>query len=112
MLHLVRHLLIQCLFESSLTFQLPAALAAVTCLRSLAGFAFPLFAPAMYKALGFGKGNTILAVVAIVIGCPACVACSLLLFVDSIVFLGFFVSPWLFWHFGERIRKNSKYAQG
>lgn len=25
----------------------------------------------MYKALGFGKGDTILAVVAIVIGCPA-----------------------------------------
>jgi len=47
------------------------ALAASNCLRSLAGFGFPLFAPAMYRALGFGKGNTVLAVVAIVIGCPA-----------------------------------------
>ena len=47
------------------------ALAAVIFLRSLAGFGFPLFAPAMYSALGYGKGNTILAVVAIVVGCPA-----------------------------------------
>lgn len=47
------------------------ALAAVIFLRSLAGFGFPLFAPAMYNALGYGKGNTILAVVAIVVGCPA-----------------------------------------
>lgn len=49
------------------------ALAAVIFLRSLAGFGFPLFAPAMYNALGYGKGNTILAVIAIVVGCPACV---------------------------------------
>lgn len=48
-----------------------AALAAVAFLRSLAGFGFPLFAPAMYNSLGYGKGNTILAVVAIVLGCPA-----------------------------------------
>lgn len=47
------------------------ALAAVAFLRSLAGGGFPLFAPAMYSALGFGKGNTVLAVIAIVIGCPA-----------------------------------------
>jgi hypothetical protein len=52
---------------------LGAALAAVSFLRSLAGFTFPLFAPAMYKSLGFGKGDTILAVAAIVIGCLACV---------------------------------------
>jgi hypothetical protein len=48
-----------------------AALAAVIFLRSLAGFGFPLFSPAMYNALGYGKGDTILAVVAIVVGCPA-----------------------------------------
>lgn len=47
------------------------ALAAVSCLRSLAGFGFPLFAPAMYNKLGYGKGNSILACVAIVLGCPA-----------------------------------------
>jgi MFS family permease len=33
-----------------------SAVAAVTILRSLAGFSFPLFAPAMYKALDFGWG--------------------------------------------------------
>ncbi|KAF4605923.1 hypothetical protein EYR40_004715 [Pleurotus pulmonarius] len=74
------------------TFSLYAAsaLAAVTFLRSIAGFAFPLFAPQMYKVLGFGKGDTILAAVAIVIGCPA---------------------PFLFWTYGERIRKASRYAR-
>ncbi|KAG2137983.1 major facilitator superfamily domain-containing protein [Suillus clintonianus] len=68
----------------------PSAVAAVACLRSLAGFGFPLFAPAMYDALGFGKGDTILAVAAFVIGCPA---------------------PWIFWHYGERIRNSSQYAR-
>ena len=47
-----------------------SALAAVSVLRSLAGFGFPLFAPAMYAALGYGKGDTILAAAAIIIGCP------------------------------------------
>jgi hypothetical protein len=47
------------------------ALGAVTFFRSLAGFGFPLFAPSMYRTLGFGKGDTILAVIAIVFGCPA-----------------------------------------
>jgi hypothetical protein len=41
---------------------LRTALAAVAFLRSLAGFGFPLFAPAMYSALGYGKGVTILAI--------------------------------------------------
>ena len=48
-----------------------SALAAVGTLRSLAGFGFPLFAPAMYKSLGYGKGNTVLFSVAVAIGCPA-----------------------------------------
>ncbi|TDL15905.1 MFS polyamine transporter [Rickenella mellea] len=65
-----------------------SGLAAVTCLRSLTGFGFPLFAPAMYETLGYGKSCTILALAAIVLGCPA---------------------PWLFWHFGERIRSKSRY---
>ena len=46
------------------------ALAAIGFLRNLAAFGFPLFAPAMYKALGYGKGNTILAAFAIIVGCP------------------------------------------
>ncbi|KAG1746143.1 MFS polyamine transporter [Suillus lakei] len=69
-----------------------SALAAVTCLQSLAGFGFPLFAAAMYNTLGVGKGNIIIAVVAIAIGCPAF---------------------WIFWHYGERIRirNSSRYAR-
>ena len=47
------------------------ALAATSCLRSLAGFGFPLFAPAMFNKLGYGKGCTILACIAILLGCPA-----------------------------------------
>ncbi|KAG1831984.1 MFS polyamine transporter [Suillus subalutaceus] len=70
------------------TLHAASALAAVSCLRSLAGFGFPLFAPAMYNALGFGKGDTILAVVAIVLGCP-----------------------WILWHYGERIRNSSRHAR-
>jgi hypothetical protein len=63
-------------FNSSIRFimidYVPAtALAATSFLRSLAGFGFPLFAPAMYHVLGLGNGNTVLAVVGIGIGCPA-----------------------------------------
>jgi len=66
-----------------------SALAAVSFFRAIAGFGFPLFAPAMYRALGYGKGDTVLAVCAIVIGCPA---------------------PFLFWKYGERIRNSSRHA--
>ena len=45
-----------------------SAVAAVTVLRSLFGFAFPIFAPSMYSALGYGWGNTVLAIAAIGIG--------------------------------------------
>ncbi|KAF8480551.1 MFS polyamine transporter [Gautieria morchelliformis] len=62
-------------------------LAAVTCLRSLAGFGFPLFAPAIF---GIWKGDTILAAFAMGVGIPA---------------------PFLFWRFGERIRSRSRYAR-
>ncbi|OJA21347.1 hypothetical protein AZE42_12763 [Rhizopogon vesiculosus] len=81
---------IQTYVVDTFTLHAASALAAVACLRSLAGFGFPLFAPAMYNALGFGKGDTVLAVVAIIIGCPA---------------------PWILWHYGERIRKSSRYTQ-
>ncbi|PCH33985.1 MFS polyamine transporter [Wolfiporia cocos MD-104 SS10] len=66
-----------------------SALAAVSCFRSLAGFGFPLFAPAMYDALGYGKGNTILAACAFAIGPPAVFA---------------------FWTYGERLRGMSRHA--
>ncbi|RPD59300.1 MFS polyamine transporter [Lentinus tigrinus ALCF2SS1-7] len=48
-----------------------SALAAVSFLRSIAAFGFPLFAPAMYNRLGYGVANTILAAIAFVIGVPA-----------------------------------------
>ncbi|KAF8329257.1 MFS polyamine transporter [Amanita rubescens] len=66
-----------------------SALACVICLRSAAGFGFPLFGPAMYDALGYGKGNTVLACVSIVLGWPA---------------------PWIFWVYGKRIRASSRYT--
>lgn len=67
-----------------------SAVAAVTILRSLAGFSFPIFAPAMYRALSFGWGNTVLALAAIGIGVPI---------------------PILLWLYGEKLRKASKIAQ-
>lgn len=66
-----------------------SAVGAVTVLRSLAGFGFPLFAPAMYDALGLGWGGTVLAGCAIVIGWPA---------------------PVLLWLYGPRLRERSKFA--
>lgn len=68
-----------------------SAIASIAFLRSLAAFGFPLFAPAMYNALGYGWGNSVLAFVAIAIGVPA---------------------PWLFWTYGEALRKRSKFAAG
>ena len=62
---------IQTYVVDTFTLHAASALAAVSCLRSLAGFGFPLFAPAMYHTLGYGKGNTILAVLSIGLGCPA-----------------------------------------
>ncbi|KAF8960753.1 MFS polyamine transporter [Flammula alnicola] len=72
------------------TLHAASALAAVSCLRSLTGFGFPLFAPAMYTKLGYGRGNTILACLAIALGCPA---------------------PFLLWKYGRIIRMSSKYAR-
>lgn len=66
-----------------------SAVAAVTILRSLAGFSFPLFAPAMFDALGNGWGNTVLALAAVGIGIPV---------------------PIILWLFGEKLRKRSSMA--
>ncbi|KAJ7591012.1 MFS polyamine transporter [Mycena floridula] len=72
----------------SYTLYAASALAAVSTLRAIAGFGFPLFAPAMYQSLGYGKGNTVLAAAAIILGCPA---------------------PFLFWRYGEAARMRSRY---
>ncbi|KAJ3828255.1 major facilitator superfamily domain-containing protein [Lentinula raphanica] len=47
-----------------------SALAAASVMRSLLGFAFPLFGTQMYHALGYGGGNSLLGGLAIVLGIP------------------------------------------
>jgi len=68
-----------------------SGIAAAVVLRSTAGFGFPLFAPAMYERLGYGWGNSILGIVAIILGLPA---------------------PLIFWKYGEKLRARSKFAAG
>lgn len=68
-----------------------SALAAAVLLRSLAGFGFPLFAPYMFNALRYGWGNSLMAFVAIAVGCPA---------------------PLLLWKYGAKLRKMSPFAAG
>ncbi|KAK4057845.1 hypothetical protein OIO90_001064 [Microbotryomycetes sp. JL221] len=66
-----------------------SAIASVTFWRSLCGFAFPIFAPALFQALGYGGGASLLAGIVILVGCPA--------------------APVL-WKYGERIRMSSRFA--
>ena len=73
------------------TFYAASASAAGTFLRSLFGFGFPLFAPYMYASLGYGWGNSLLALVAIVLGIPA---------------------PLVLWRYGLWLRARSPYAVG
>ena len=68
-----------------------SAIAATTVFRSLGGFGFPLFAPVMYRSLGYGWGNSMLAFLGIAIGFPA---------------------PCILWWYGEKLRKRSKFAAG
>jgi MFS family permease len=73
------------------TFPVYAASAngAVYIVRGLTGFGFPLFSPAMYETLGYGWGNSLLALLALVIGCPI---------------------PFILWKYGERLRAVSNFA--
>ncbi|RAL11562.1 MFS transporter [Aspergillus homomorphus CBS 101889] len=59
-------------------------------LRGLTGFGFPLFSPPMYRALGYGWGNSVLGLTALVIGCPI---------------------PWFLWRYGEGLRRRSSWAE-
>jgi len=64
-----------------------SASAASQFLRSLTAFGFPLFAPKMYDALGYGWGNSTLGFVSIAIGIPA---------------------PLLVWIYGPRLRARAQ----
>ncbi|KAI0483314.1 major facilitator superfamily domain-containing protein [Xylariaceae sp. FL0804] len=76
-----------------------SAVGAATVLRSLAGFGFPLFAPALYSpvsspgggGLGYGWGNSLLALVGALVGLPG---------------------PLLLWRYGEVLRRRSPFAAG
>lgn len=82
---------IQTYLVDSYTRYAASAIAAATVLRSLAGFGFPLFAPAMYGALDFGWGNSLLGFIALALGVPG---------------------PFMLWKFGEKLRGKSAYAAG
>ncbi|PIL36204.1 MFS general substrate transporter [Ganoderma sinense ZZ0214-1] len=81
---------IQMYVIDAFTLHCASALAAVMFFRSVAACVFPLFAPAMYNALHYGRGDTILACAAIAIGGP---------------------SSLLFLLYGERVRNASRYAR-
>ncbi len=68
-----------------------SAVGAVTVLRSLAGFGFPLFAPFLWDGLGYGYGGTMLGCLAVVLGIPG---------------------PFLLWKYGVKLRGMSKFAAG
>lgn len=64
-----------------------SALAAQQFARSMTAFLFPLFAPAMYAALGYGWGNSVVALAGLILGIP----------------------PLLYlWRFGGRLRKKAR----
>ncbi|XEV04776.1 hypothetical protein FSHL1_010063 [Fusarium sambucinum] len=68
-----------------------SATGAAAFVRTMAGFSFPLFAPAMYQRLGIAWGNGLLAGTAMVI----CL-----------------VAPVVLWRYGEWIRRKSPYCAG
>lgn len=57
--------------------------------RSITGFGFPLFAPAMYDALGWGWGNSVLGFATLVIG---------------------YTGSFVLWFYGQRLREASRFA--
>ncbi|KAL2834862.1 putative MFS transporter [Aspergillus cavernicola] len=68
-----------------------SALAACAILRSLAGFGFPLFAPYLYRALGYSWGTSVLGFGSIGVG---------------------WVAPAGFWVLGGWLRAKSRFAAG
>ncbi|KAH6672513.1 polyamine transporter 3 [Halenospora varia] len=66
-----------------------SAIAAISILRCVAGFTFPLFAPYMYQRLGYGWAATVLGLIALGIGIPLVL---------------------LLWKFGLNLRRRSPYS--
>jgi MFS family permease len=66
-----------------------SAIGATAVARALTGFTFPLFAPSMYERLGWGWGNSALALLVLIIGYPGAT---------------------ILWLFGGRLRAASPYA--
>jgi len=66
-----------------------SAIAAITVFRSLAGSLFPLFGRAMFDALGLGWGNTLLSLIALVLG---------------------ILYPIFLWYYGPKIRARMQEA--
>ncbi|KAK4540603.1 hypothetical protein LTR36_009033 [Oleoguttula mirabilis] len=64
-----------------------SAAAASQFLRSIFAFCFPLFAPALYTSLGYGWGNTTLALLFLALGIPA---------------------PFVLWFLGAKLRARGK----
>lgn len=85
-----------CCFTSLQNFTIDAytvyaasALGTTAVARSLTGFGFPLFAPAMYSALGWGWGNSVLGFASLVVG---------------------LTGASVLWFFGQRLRERSPFA--
>lgn len=67
-----------------------SAMAASCLLQNVIGFILPIFAPQLYEAMGYGWGNSLIALVMIGLGCPMAA---------------------VLWFWGERIRAAEKAAK-
>lgn len=65
-----------------------SSIAAASTVRSLCGFGFPLFSTAMFDKLGYGWGNSVLALISLVL----------------------YPLSFIFWRYGERFRARSPYC--
>lgn len=78
---------IQTYLVDAFTLHAASALAGASVLRSIVGAFLPLAGPKLYRSLGLGWGNSLLAFIA----------------------LAFSPLPWVFFKWGERIRKSPRF---
>jgi hypothetical protein len=88
---LISYLCIQLYLVDAYTTYAASASAASAFLRSLAAFGFPLFAPYLFRNLGYGGGSSVLGLVSVVLGVP---------------------TPWVLWRWGGWLRGRSGFAAG